>query len=108
MIAIEILREARQLIESPERWTQGALARRSDGVDCSPFVVSATCWCSIGAIEHVGAYMSKAKLDAFQALSAAVYDPDCDGDVGFWNDAHTHPEVLAAFDRAIAALESTT
>lgn len=42
-----------ELLEAPERWTQGVLARRADG---DPWFVNsdeAVCWSLVGAIERV-------------------------------------------------------
>ncbi len=38
-----------ELLNSPEKWTQGSLARKANGDRCSPFDVEATCWCLAGA-----------------------------------------------------------
>ena len=94
---LEILREARELISVPERWTTGASARTLDGCELySGAHEAAVCWCAIGAIRHsVGKYGNI--IDILGEL-----DPRLDE----WNDTHTHAEVLALFDRTIARMES--
>lgn len=88
--AKQILIAARQLIESPEQWIQGALYQPGD--KC----------CSVGAVFSA----SKAVEDhdqcerAFAALEIGIPS----GGFSYFNDTHTHAEVLAKFDEAIASL----
>lgn len=99
----EILIAARAKIEAPERWGKGRFSRLSDGSPCYPDDDRAFCFCAEGAVFASGArWAAKAKAMTF-LRDAAVGDeftsiPD-------WNDAptRTHTEVIAAFDRAIAA-----
>lgn len=92
MNTVDVLIAARALIEKPENWAQGINARLSSPPHCA------------------GAALIKAKTGerleddalaaAFQALRPAI-----SGDIVQWNDTpgRTHSEVLAAFDKAIAA-----
>jgi len=83
----EILIRARKLIEDPEHWGQGAFLQ--DGK-----------YCATGALIAVGDRAPG--TPAYQALYNAI---DYIGQVCSWNDTHTHTEVLAAFDRAIASFD---
>lgn len=87
MDTLTILIEARKLIESPKHWCQGKL--HYGGAHCS-----------IGAIDRVthGAYFGS---PAIVALVTAIGFPL----ISVWNDhpRRKHSEVLAAFDKAIAA-----
>lgn len=47
------LEAAGRLLSDPARWTQGAMARNRHGKPCLPNIVSAKCWCPIGALHHV-------------------------------------------------------
>jgi len=98
---LEILMAARRRIEKPESWTQRAYQRDKNGNSLSVWdAQDATCWCARGAIWSID---PKGKLtDAFKALELAVPEQT----VTVFNDTHTHAEVLAAFDRAIAAEEA--
>jgi hypothetical protein len=92
-----VLREARTLIETPDRWLQGGLYEFNFGK-------VARC-CALGAInEAAQGDLSRAYRDATEALRRAA-GPD----IVYWNDdpATTHADVLSAFDRAIASAEST-
>jgi hypothetical protein len=93
MTPSEILTAARELISVPERWTQGDYAKDKDGRSCLEDDEGAVCYCSVGAISKVR--FSSVALE-FLAREAGGYIPD-------FNDTHTHAEVIAAFDRAIAA-----
>lgn len=102
----EVLRAARKLIERPENWTRGADARDVDGtpVWAAHGDVEPVCWCSTGALMRVtetGPEYHSGRGFLEQVISPWRFIPQ-------WNDAgnRTHPEVLAAFDRAIALAEA--
>jgi hypothetical protein len=83
----EVLRRARKVIEDPERWTQGAYSR--DGGKR----------CAAGAI-----YCQDAPVDD-RAVAYSVLWAVVGSRVEGFNDSHSHTEVLAAFDKAIAEAE---
>jgi hypothetical protein len=96
---IETLKAARELISVPERWTQHDYARDRDGYYVAANDKAAVCWCSLGALlkaSEGGGKYSAAK----NALSTAIK-----GSVVEFNDTHKHPEILAAFDKAIELAE---
>lgn len=105
MNTVEILEKARELISDESRWTQGEYARDNRGHDVDFNDSSACKFCALGAV-----------------LAAAGAEDDCDSvtahadhllaeavggrfinDVACFNDSHSHAEILAVFDRAIAA-----
>jgi hypothetical protein len=107
---LDVLQAARNLISDPAHWTQGYWARTADGDLVQPEHPMAVCWCVAGAVNKVGLLDKKAIWMAIIALETIL-------DVTPWkrllfdyNDEHTHAEVLALLDRAIARLqtESTT
>jgi hypothetical protein len=105
---IEILKAARELLAKPGAWTKGALARTESGAECAYFSADAACFCATGALnraEDSGFIITDEWLAAEAALREAcggITPPD-------FNDAQESVEpVLAAFDRAIAKLESST
>jgi hypothetical protein len=85
--AQDVLVKARALIEKPENWCQ----KRFYMIDDAGRAVA---WCAVGALEEFDPRLGC----AYEALLAAT-GCKCISD---FNDAHTHSEVLAAFDRAIA------
>lgn len=91
MTTAEVLRAARALIDTPEKWGQGFNSRRPG-----------TC-CALEALEAVAQTTGTDHHAADDALRIAV--PLSGVYTTTWNDARstTHADVLAAFDRAIAA-----
>lgn len=91
---------ARTLIADPECWTKIAYARATDGRPLlSPGFSNAVCWCSIGALKFaVDGCNDDIYFSARRALALGMGADPMD-----YNDhpRRTHPEVLAAFDRAI-------
>lgn len=100
MTPLEILKAARELIAVPERWTQGALAKAYDGESLWYGDNRATCFCAEGALKRV-CLSDGDSYDAYMELSDAAGMP-----AHHFNDSHTHPEVIALFDRAITAAEA--
>lgn len=91
----EILVAARAIIANEKNWTQGAYAKDKDGMSTGVICSNAVCFCSIGAIRKIT--MSS---DAMEVLRNHMEDS-----IIAFNDGHTHKEVLAAWDEAIASLE---
>ena len=99
---LQVLKEARKLIAEPERWTQKVYARTTRGRETSSLSRYAVSWCLTGALIRAAGRDNEARWGAGRALNAILPD----GRITF-NDApgRTHPEVLAALDKAIASLE---
>ena len=96
----EILKAARQLIEKREDWWDGKAPQSPPLQLCAVQAVSTA--------RHQ--YQSRGGLAGWFALDAlrSALPPGAkmDGDVGAvnrYNDTHSHEDVLALFDRAIAA-----
>ncbi|PZO78472.1 MAG: hypothetical protein DI629_12305 [Mesorhizobium amorphae] len=103
MTTHEVLVKARELIATPENWTQQAYARAEDGFELGQGFDARACkWCALGAIEAVTgceiddgiAWEAQVVLNRFAGMA-----PD-----GF-NDRHTHADVLSLYDRAIASTQ---
>lgn len=109
MNTVELLKAARAKIEKPENWTQGAFAKNAEGHNTflgHDDYVNVTCWCAWGAVEEAAGSGVRYSGDAMQALHCAL--PEGTEWVPDFNDSHTHEEVLALFDRAIASEEAKT
>jgi hypothetical protein len=102
MTPLETLKAARQLITDPAKWTQGVAARNRLGSSIDPLAENAFCFCSLGAIRNVVA----SDDHAFERASDALRSHSPTGVAAAFNDTHTHAEVLALFDKAIAELEA--
>lgn len=89
MTTAEVLREARALIDTPEKWTKGYRGERL---------------CAVAAIASAA---PRDWLPAKYALNRALGREESVV-LYRWNDdpATTHADVLAAFDRAIALAEA--
>lgn len=93
---VEQLISAKVLISTPMTWCQGAEAQNMHYDDVEAYSPEACRWCSIGALHKIGA-----SDEAYQMLNDVISDRSTDT---FWkfNDTHTHAEVMAALDDAIA------
>lgn len=108
MNTVEILKAARAKITNPENWTQGWFAKNEHGDRLLGVSPAATCYCSLGAVEAVTGveYAEDGwPWDVSRALSVAMGGNSNFG-IASYNDNHTHEDVLAAFDRAIASTEA--
>lgn len=102
MTTKEILVAAKALIEKPEAWTRGVLARDAAGFEADVRSPAATCFCASGAIMRT-TYDDMERRGAWDAFHAAIGEDS--PLLTTWNDNHGHAEVLAMFDKAIAAAE---
>lgn len=100
---LEVLRAARNLISDPKHWTRGSFARDKEGRMVLPEDRRATQWCAAGAIYATTrdrATRGCAQNALRHALPAGGIWLNNDQDDG-------HERMLAAFDKAIVALEAT-
>lgn len=114
----EALQKAWALIESPEKWTQNALARDAQGKEryvsmtgnvealasdglCSPVP---TCFCAKGAVRYACKDMMTA-METEKALNEAVWGvtgQESHETLMVFNDNHTHEELKEVWHIAIA------
>lgn len=96
--AVEVLIAARELVSTPDRWTQDVSARDHNGAECDPDSPAAACFCSLTALYKAGGRNERTEV-ARGIFMRAVRQA-----VSQYNDAprRTHAQILAAFDRAIA------
>jgi hypothetical protein len=97
---VEVLTRARALVE--RGWTQRASARNERGEIVAAASDDACSWCAMAALAF--AANGAPYYPAHMALRAAIFGRE-GGPIPRWNDApeRTQAEVVAAFDRAIAA-----
>lgn len=115
----EILKKAKSLIDSPEKWAKGHYATDDCGYQVNVMDKRAACFCSVGAVQratHEGLMRSEQALATLNGRSDKAFATlnrqlkGCSGtfarrNVVDFNDYHTHTEVMDMFDRAIAAAE---
>lgn len=109
----DVLRAAKALIGVPERWTKNKEARDAKGRETSPFSENAVCWCSAGALMRVTPNTSLPVR--YRRGAEAMLDSEAPKTRSFsrgpyiaFNDRRTttHADIMALFDRAIAAAEA--
>lgn len=105
MISVaQVLERARAMIVNPANWTQGTMARNSQGEPCEARAPEAMRYCAFGAISRV------TTSDCFSPAMAAL-DREAralghkDG-LTVMNDTVDHTTLLVIFDRAIAAVKA--
>lgn len=105
MNTLQILIEARKLIEKPKNWTRVYYALDDEGELVEPRESRATCFCMLGAIAKVsgGPAFLIDFTPAAQLLRSAAGRP-----VVEFNDTAPHDEILLAYDRAIEAARAST
>lgn len=102
MNAHEVLKAARELITDRNAWTQNNYAKDADGKGTGTADDNAVSWCAYGAISHV-CTCKAIEIEDNSAPASRLIDAMGGAAVSYFNDNHTHGEVLAAFDKAIEA-----
>jgi hypothetical protein len=74
--------KAYQLIDAPEKWTQGVVARQADGTPCRAHDPRAVAFCVSGAVQRVYYRPGEWIHGAFTTLLHAIGG----GRPGDWND----------------------
>lgn len=99
------LSAAKALIDTPEKWTQGTVARDANG-EMVEHARDAVCLCAFGACRvAIGPYADVSPL--MEALRRAIPTENAAPTTVSFNDHPdtTHDDVMALFDRAIAVAE---
>lgn len=94
---LRVLKAARDLISKPENWCQEIAAADANGEACD--FPKAVQFCALGSIYKVCP-------EKFRRLSRYLDSLVPSDNIAGYNDTHTHAEVLAVFDKAIANLEA--
>lgn len=93
-----LVQKARDLIADPKHWDQGNYAYRTK---------EGYVFCAVGALNRARSTERKPRepddWDGLSTIARAMGFPDTESLIEF-NDTHSHAEVLARFDRAIAKL----
>jgi len=103
----ELLRAAKALIDTPEKWTIEALARDKTGLQVAICHSDAVCFCSYGAIHKIGDikninYWNNPMYDYVDKASELIGGQSS---AATFNDSHTHEEVMKMWDKAIELAE---
>jgi hypothetical protein len=100
--ALAVLGRAREIVSDERRWCKRSYAATWLGIPVFVGSRFARRFCALGAIQHAGRKLRLPVDSAIWALEGQTVRPVAD-----WNDdkRRTHPEVVAAFDAAIIALD---
>ena len=81
-----------ELLSTPNRWTQGTLARASDGRKVSPEHPEAVAWCLVGAVLRCYGHDGLRCGDIIQKLTSMIPEES----IPHWNDSRgrTWDEVI--------------
>ena len=104
----DLLKAARSKIDAPEKWTRECYARGEDGFYADMHGADAVCFCAMGAVrslipnspsawfvgDYVRNFINNHLPEGYRSIPAFNDNLDT-----------THADVLALFDRAIAAAE---
>ncbi len=84
--------KAYELLEKPESWCQGTLARKADGTCTYSYASDAVAWCLAGALYKVSSF-----ADAVDDAEKKIQDEIGTLFLGKWNDdpSRKHEEVVA-------------
>ncbi|GEP12282.1 DUF6197 family protein [Methylobacterium gnaphalii] len=99
---ITVLREARALISSPEKWCRGSQALDDRGNWVQGYHWKAVRWSAFGAIERIDCMSITWPLACLGDAARELFDRHA-SEV---NDQLKHADVLRMFDRAIELVEA--
>lgn len=101
MTALELLKFARELLSDPDRHVPCVIAKTAEGKPCYPHTKEAAKWGVLGAL------CVKDVPDAiYRQARDALYREFNDEGLMQYEISHSHEDVIAGFDRAIAAMEA--
>ncbi len=106
---VEVLKKAKSLIDSREKWTKGAYARTAEGRTVGAGQPDAACFCSTGAVSRACFELKRSGYIACVHLLGEEARPFYHmSDIVGYNDdpATTHGMVMEVFDKAIAKAEA--
>lgn len=84
--------KAWQVIEKPEKWTQGVMYRTPDGKETHEYKPEYKC-CAYGAIRVV--YGDESENDVAANIVRRLWTATGIDSIGIWNDKNNHSEVVA-------------
>lgn len=97
----EVLRRVRdEVLTGPEKWTQGASARRADGDECASTSYGAVSFCLIGAINRSAGGGHKTEAHKAVRYLKSLVKADR---LAIWNDVKSRQfeHVRSLLDRAL-------
>jgi hypothetical protein len=103
-LKLQIVENARALIQKEQHWCRGMLARDADGLSVDPTYSRATQRCALGALVSAAFQLTNDHWQAYD-LSMSALQPTCgSATLVRVNDMRGHSAVLAILDEALAAM----
>ena len=101
MTALELLKSARELLSDPARHQPCVMAKTAEGKPCYPHTKEAVKWGIVGAL-----CAQQVPDSVYRQARDALYREFNDEGLMQYENGHSHEDVIAGFDRAIAAMEA--
>ena len=106
-----ILRKAKDLIDTPEKWAKNQMARNVNGMHVNVRNPDAVCFCSLGALYRaahvlgIGYVRHIGLVDACEEV-LMKYTGRCN--LTYFNDQYdrNHDEIMHLFDQGIQSIET--
>lgn len=109
MDIVEALKATKALIDTPKKWTKGALARAESGEPIYTDDPEAVCFCLHGAVNRVSGHQEHLRRGAKDKIALAIDTMYPGYGIAEFNDSSetTHEMMLELLDKAIDAAEGT-
>ena len=103
-LKLQIVKNARALIQKEQHWCRGMRARDADGLSVEPTYLRATQRCALGALVSAAFQLTNDHRQAYD-LAMSALQPTCgSATLVRVNDMRGHSAVLAILDEALAAM----
>lgn len=99
----QVLRDARALIDTPDKWAKGWCARLANGKATYAADSDAHSFCAVGSLLRVPPHNQQKTLEWLNGFVPSRFHR-----ISLFNDhpKTTHADIMALFDRAIAVAEA--
>lgn len=101
-LKLQIIKNARSLIEDERHWCRGELARDADGLSVDPTFSRATRRCALGALVYAAYQLTNDHWQAYELGINALRPQYGSATLVRVNDVRGHAAVLALLDEALA------
>jgi hypothetical protein len=103
-IKIQIIENARALIQDEGHWCRGELARDANGLSVDPTCPGAIRHCGLGALVSVAYQLTKDRRQAYDLAINALRPTYGSATLVHVNDTRGHAAVLALIDEVLAGM----
>ena len=104
-LSIAILKDALEIVSDEKRWTTKTLARKSDGLPCTPYDPLAVCFCAEGAVRRC-VRLRGAETGTAEYLMRLLDRQVDRSDIAYVNDEQGRLAVVKALKQLISKLRA--